>query len=114
MRFKKDQFVDVDVQVCQMPAPDQQFIDSKKWRWVITVSFNQFAPDIQSNNFDALNRLLLLCETNRVFIGSDFVSVNTDQPTRYDARKLAIAVCETFGYKLGNCRELKPMGNVPI
>lgn len=105
---RKPRYVDVDIQMMEV-APERQHIPTKKWRYLITISFHRLLPAIPPKRFGELNKLLLLTEADRVLVGIHFITVYTDEPEKYDPYELARLACECFGYKLGQHKELKPL-----
>ena len=110
--LRKPRYVNVDVQTCRLPPPENQHIDDRKWQWIITINFHRLLPSIGAEAFGDLNKLLLMVEADRFFVGYTFVEIFTDDPGKHNTRELVVAVCKCFGFTLGEMRELKssPLG----
>ena len=104
--LRRPTYVNVDVQTSQMPPPENQYIDGKKWPWAITIRFHRQLPSI-GKRADNLNELLLMVEGNRLMVGQTFVAIYTEKPDKYDARDLASAVSRCFGLTLVEARVIK-------
>ena len=92
--------VNMEIEYGSMPAPERQHISGHKWQYFVTLNFNRQVPPIGWDQTSDFNEFLLMTETDRVLIGVYFVSIFTDNPSKYNPDDLALAACNAFGLNL--------------